>query len=247
MSYIYIIIFIITLFVIVYNIEYTEFYETSIHNRTLSNDGLCVLYSSEYLDSGEKPCSLLERDIISQLPPGYVFLDYSYEIVGGSLSTFHRDVTSSANILGCVNPVYTLILYKCEGELFSFCPASNYTFPFVWSHIVTIFGSPGTSFLFDCDLLHAGTLTICEKRWAIQYKICHIEDIGRLSELYNVHAVKKGEICRDKTWIDYLLRKLSYYFEFPFNYIFYPIMQRKYGGLTGWIQDQIPIQFYNNT
>ena len=75
---------------------------------------------------------------------------------------------------------------------------SNYTFFFVWSDIVTIYGSPGTGFLFDCDLLHAGTLTICEKILAIQYKICHIENIERLSELNGIHVVKRGVYVKMK-------------------------------------------------
>ena len=247
MSFRCILVFFFMILILVYNAEYTEFYETSMKTRDLGIDGFCVLYSPEYTTSSEDPCPKVERDVLACLPAGYKFLDYSYEIHGGSLSTFHRDVTSSSKIIGCLHPTYTLIVYKCEGELLSVCPGSHTSFPFVWSNIVTIFGSQGTTFLFDCDLLHAGTLTICEKRWAIQYKICHIDDYAGLSALLGgIHARKMGEECSEKTWRDYLLRKLSYYFEFPINYGFYPMMQQKYGGALGWIQDQIPVQFYNN-
>jgi len=237
----------IMILVIVYNVEYTEFYETSIQTRDLTKDGFCVLHSPEYMDSDDRPSSAVVQDTLACLPEGYQFLDYSYEIHGGSLSTFHRDVTSSSRILGCRNPTYTLIVYKCEGELLSVCPGSHLTFPFVWSHIVTIYGSPGTTFLFDCDVLHAGTLTICEKRWAMQYKICHIDDYAMLSAtLDGIHTRKLGQECMEKGWRDYLLRKLSYYFEFPINYGFYPLMQRKYDGIMGRIQELIPVDFYNN-
>jgi len=247
MSFRCILVFFFMILILVYNAEYTEFYETSIRTRNLDVDGFCVLYSPEYTTSLEKPCSAVVRDTLACLPDGYTFMDYSYEIRGGSLSTFHRDVTSSSRIMGCRYPTYTLIVYKCEGELLSVCPGSHLTFPFVWSHIVTIFGSLGTAFLFDCDLLHAGTLTICEKRWAMQYKICHIDDyVGLSATLEGIHVRKTGEECREKEWGDYLLRKLSYYFEFPINYGFYPMMQQKYEGILGWIQDRIPVQFYNN-
>ena len=72
-------------------------------------------------------------------------MDYIYKINDGALSTFHRDVTSSKTIY----PVYTLILYKYDGELLSVCPSSNTTYPFVTSRIVNVEGKSGTCFLFD--------------------------------------------------------------------------------------------------
>lgn len=247
MSFRCVLVFFFMILILVYNVEYTESYETAIMTRSIEVDGFCVFHSREYTASMDKPSPTVARDTLANLPEGYKFLDYSYEIRGGSLSTFHRDVTSSAQIMGCKHPTYTLIVYKCEGELLSVCPGSHWTFPFVWSHIVTIYGSAGTAFLFDCDILHAGTLTICEKRWAMQYKICHIDDYAGLSAtLGSIHVVKKAGQCLEKTWWDYFFRKMSYYFEFPINYGFYPLMQRKYEGTLGWIQDCIPVQFYNN-
>ena len=92
------------------------------------------------------PNSDLEQDTLSKLPEGYQFMDYVYIIKNNALSTFHRDVTSSKNTS---HPVYTLILYKSEGELLSVCPGSAKTFPFVWSKIVNINSKKGTAFLFD--------------------------------------------------------------------------------------------------
>ena len=109
--------------------------------RKLKNDGFCVLYRQTI----SQPCIKLQEDVLSKLPTGYVFMDYIYKINDGALSTFHRDVTSSKTIY----PVYTLILYKYDGELLSVCPSSNTTYPFVTSRIVNVEGKSGTCFLFD--------------------------------------------------------------------------------------------------
>jgi hypothetical protein len=88
--------------------------------------------------------------------------------------------------------VYTLILYKNEGELLSLCPRSNQTYPFVWSSIVNVKGKRGTAFLFDCDLLHAGCTNYCKEREVIQYKICHHDDLNKLKHLQGIKKNKSG-------------------------------------------------------
>jgi hypothetical protein len=188
----------------------------------------------------------LHEDILSILPPKYEFIDYVYKISNSALSTFHRDVTSSKNIYSTKHPVYTLILYKYDGELISLCPGSNYTYPLVFSHIVNISGYKGSAFLFDCDLLHAGCPNECNPRVVVQYKICHNDDIPHLKHLQKVFKEKNGK-C-ENTLYKKCLRKLSYYFEFPINYIFYPLLQKRYysQSIMGKIQQLIPISYYNN-
>ena len=156
---------------------------------------------------------------------GYTFVDYVYKIQNVALSTFHRDVTSSKNIYKTAHPVYTLILYKSGGDLLSVCPGSNKSYPFVWSNIVNISGEPGTAFLFDCDLLHAGCTNQCQKRDVIQYKICHVDDLDKLPHLQGVRA-NKTDVC-EITTKGKIMRKLSYLFEFPINYVFYPLMIKR--------------------
>ena len=50
--------------------------------------------------------------VLEQLPEGYKFLNYRYTIEGCTLSTFHRDVTSSQYIFETKHPVYTFITYE---------------------------------------------------------------------------------------------------------------------------------------
>ena len=202
--------------------------------RTLENDGFCTLRDPS------------RRDVLRNLPHGYQFMDYTYRIKNASLSTFHRDVTSSKTIYKTKYPVYTLIVYMYDGKLLSVCPGSDQTNPFTFSRILNVWGPSGTAFLFDCDLLHAGCMNRCKERELIQYKICHTDDLPKLSHLNGINMTKEY-VCK-KSMMNHILRKLSYYFEMPINYFLYPFLSKRYDSDTavGKIQSIIPIQFYNN-
>lgn len=231
--------------ILLYFIEFNENSMISSQTRTLQKDGFCVLIDKEYMNTKDVPCKKLQRDVLSKLPDGYVFIDYIYKIQDTSLSTFHRDVTSSQNIYHTKHPVYTMILYKYDGELLSVCPKSNQQYPFVLSNITNIYGNAGTTFLFNSEILHAGMKNKCKKRGVIQYKLCHIDDIPLLGHLYGVNAYRK-DVCKD-SFYESCIRKLSYYLQLPINTIFYPIMiKRQNNSFIGTIQSYIPITFYNN-
>lgn len=217
----------------------------------METDGICILYNPEYTLSHTLPHTLphtLEQDILRELPEGYMFIDYIYKIQNSALSTFHRDVTSSQYIYKTKYPVYTAILYNYSGELLSFCPGSNKTYPFVWSHITNIRGKAGTVFLFDCDILHAGCDNNCAvKREVLQYKICHKDDLERLDELSKVNVTKTEINCKSTIW-NRIMRKASYFIEMPINTFLYPLMIKRENknNIIGRIQEYIPISFYNN-
>lgn len=179
--------YIFIILILVYNtfflFETNEDYNVSIKQRRLKYDGFTVLYDKNYVNIKKYPSEKLIRDVLDKLPAGYQFLDYVYTIEDAALSVFHRDVTSSKNNYKTRYPVYTLILYKYDGELLSLCPGSDSTYPFVFSKIVNITGVKGTAFLFDSDLLHAGCKNNCKERNVVQYKICHKEDLSKLSHL----------------------------------------------------------------
>ena len=239
----YFIIFIVILFIVYYLFEDNEYFETSIKTRSLENDGFIVLYDTEYNTNTDK----LKKKVLEILPERYSFMDYRYKIKNVALSTFHRDVTSSKNTYNTKHPVYTLILYKYDGDLLSICPSSHKSYPFVWSKIVNIQGKSGTAFLFDCDILHAGCTNDCSYRELIQYKICHDDDKQLLNHLSGVD-INKTEQCV----INYqnkFLRKLSYFFEMPINYIFTPFLLKREdnNSIIGYIQSHIPFTFYNNS
>lgn len=215
----------------------------------LAKDGIRILYNPRYAkETKDMPSTGLQTDILRELPEGYQFMDYIYKIENNSLSTFHRDVTSSKSIFQTKYPVYTVILYKYDGELFSFCPRSNHTYPFVWSLITNVSGKKGTVFLFDSDLLHAGGNPSGVKREVVQYKVCHLEDLERLRELSGVRMDKK-ELSGENSFYNAFLRKASYFFEMPINYFCYPLMIKRQNSdhWIGKIQEMIPISFYNNS
>ena len=239
----------IVLWLLYYNLEHSEYYTVSLQTRSIEKDGFCVLYNPKYINN--TTTSQLEKDTLQKLPEGYSFLDYIYTIKNTTLSTFHRDVTSSQRTYGTKYPVYTLILYKISGELLSLCPSSHMTYPFTTSQIVNISGKSGTAFLFDCDVLHAGCINECKEREAIQYKICHYEDISKLKHLNGIRTTKIENINKCKiNWKQNLVRKASYFFEMPINYLLYPFMIKREDPnttLIGYIQSYIPMDFYNNS
>jgi hypothetical protein len=224
-----------------------EKYEFVSKERTIREDGFCILYDPIYSKNTQDwPCKEMEQDVLNYLPINYAFMDYIYKINNVSLSTFHRDVTSSQYIYNTKHPIYTVILYKYSGELLSLCPRSHSSYPFCWSSIVNLDGENGTVFIFNSEILHAGRINGCKKREVIQYKVCHKEDWDKLGHLHGVR-MEKTELCRPSYW-DCFVRKLSYYFEMPINYLLYPLMiKREHDNtLVGNLQKYIPIQYYNN-
>lgn len=226
-----------------YWFESEETTENSI--RTLEVDGFCCfkinIENREDKDKDERTKTL------ASLPSDYMFLDYEYTIYSAALSTFHRDVTSSQVLYGCDYPVYTLIVYEYDGDLLSICPASERTWPFVWSRIVNLSGPKGTCVLFNSEMLHAGLPNQCRPRFARQYKICHKDDIKKLVHLQGVRATKDTECVDD--FGSRMKRKISYYFAFLVNHVFYPFLMQKWGEDTwmGQMQSWLPDhQFYNN-
>lgn len=228
-----------------YFFEFSESAEGS--NRNLADDGFCC-FSVGKEAFNQKGREENERDeTLKRLPPDYEFLDYDYTIYSAALSTFHRDVTSSQVLYGCVYPVYTLIVYEYGGDLLSVCPASERTWPFVLSRIVNLSGPPGTCVLFNSEILHAGQPNQCRPRLARQYKICNRKDIKKLEHLMGVRAVKDME-CMDDIW-SMAKRKISYYFAFLINHVLYPFLMQKWDADTwmGQAQSLLPDhQFYNN-
>ena len=143
---------IILFYVLYFCVEHNESANFSMDHRTLENDGFLVFMEPDHNNIEKEPSNALKKNTLSKLPSDYEFLDYSYAIKNATLSTFHRDVTSSQSIYNTTHPVYTLILYKYEGCLLSICPGSNFSAPFVYSQIVNISGPAGTCFLFNSEI-----------------------------------------------------------------------------------------------
>jgi hypothetical protein len=164
--------------------------------------------------------------VLEKLPEGYTFLDYRYTIEGCTLSTFHRDVTSSQYIFKTKHPVYTFITYDYDGPALSVCPGSHQTAPFLANRPVII---NSNSVLFNCDVVHAGSLNLDKKsRRAVQYKIAHKDDLEKLKHLNGIDKVKKGDCDkRNNPVLDILYRKLSLTFSYIINHHLTPYLQNR--------------------
>jgi hypothetical protein len=212
--FILIIYFLIIILLFIYQLYETE--DLHKYQRTIKKDGYVVFNENNL------------NNVLNFLPPNYVFLDYIYQIKGCSLSTFHRDVTSSQYIFNTKYPVYTYITYNNNGALLSICPSSHMTTPFSFNPPVIIKGHKGTSILFNCDVIHAGAINdFGNMRHATQYKICHIDDLEKLSHLKNINITKIGNCNNKNKAYEYLLRKISLFFPFLFNHIFTKLLQDK--------------------
>lgn len=188
------------------------------YNPSIENDGFVLL---------DRPT---KREILSHLPDGYQFLDYKYTIEGCTLSTFHRDVTSSQYVFKTKHPVYTFITYEYDGPALSVCPGSHRTAPLLMSRPVTV---NANSVLFNCDVVHAGSLNLEKKsRKAVQYKIAHKDDIEKLKHLSGIDKFKHGDCNkRNNQVLDTLYRKLSLTFSYIINHHMTPYLQNRENNL----------------
>ena len=168
-----------------------------------------------------------DRDqVLQDLPAGYQFLDYRYSITGCSLSTFHRDVTSSPYLFKTKHPVYTLICYGTGGDLLSVVPGSHTSTPFVRGTARIIDSSQAKAVLFHCDVLHAGVISRDPKRQAVQYKLAHREDLQLLADLQGID-VDKNETTSVPLPYEWVSRKLSLLFPYLVNHVFTRYLQRQ--------------------
>ncbi|MBL6746032.1 MAG: hypothetical protein ISP88_08970 [Pseudomonadales bacterium] len=167
-----------------------------------------------------------KQAVLQRLPVGYEFLDYRYSITGCSLSTFHRDVTSSPFLFKTRHPAYTLISYGSEVKLLSVVPGSQASVPFVWGAPRVIDSTQAKAVLFHCDVLHAGVISRDPQRLAVQYKIAHRDDLPLLTELQGID-VDKRETTSIALGYEWLSRKLSLMFPFLINHVFTRYLQRQ--------------------
>jgi hypothetical protein len=221
--------------------------------RSLDEDGYVVI--TTYNNTSKKNHiteSERHQTILQKLPKGYTFLKYKYIIRGCSLSTFHRDVTSSQYIYDTKYPIYTYIEYTIPDNhiepvpLLTVCPKSNTTTPFVYSSPVIIRGTGNMGVLFHCDLLHAGAINQLGKfRYAEQYKIAHVEDIAKLSHLQNIHMEKNGK-CNISPFYEYISRRISWIFAHIANHHFTSYLQTRPDTLVGkFVLSLYGREFYN--
>ena len=187
------------------------------------------------------------KNVLDYLQTDYVFLEYEYVIRGCTLSTFHRDVTSSKYIFNADFPTYTFIKYYNQGPHISFCPGSHKTTPFLFASPLTLFGNSGDGYLFDCDLVHSGALNnYGDSRHAVQYKLVHKSDLYKFSHLQNIRASTTNS-CNINQSYELFQRYFSLLFAFPVNHIFTPLLQNKPSNtISNFVVSLTGKQFYNS-
>ena len=226
---------IIIIIFIIYLIWYLNETEYIKENPTLEEDGFIKLYN------------IKKEYVLSYLPKDYAFIDYKYTIKGCSISTYHRDVTSSQYIYNTKYPVYTYSIYFNKGSQISICPGSHKTVPFNFNKGYIIKGDKYDSYLFNCDLIHAGAINEHgDNRYFEQYKICHKDDLNKLKHLIglNDNIVKK---CDINIIYEIFLRKLSLLFPYITNHVFTKYLQSKQNNIFQKIINIIyKRDFYNS-
>lgn len=174
------------------------------------------------------PRHLSKNEILRHLPEDYLFVDYKYEIHGCSLSTFHRDVTSSQYEFESKYPTYTYICYFKKGKTLSVCPGSHKTVPFLYSNPRIIKSKQNkSSLLFNCDVVHAGYFDKKRDKYrkVVQYKIIHKDDLKLFKSLRGINKITKYNCEKLYNWSDFYLRKLSIFFSYLINHCFTKYLQ----------------------
>ena len=226
---------IIIIIFIIYLIWYLNETEYIKEEPTLEEDGFIKLYN------------IKKEYVLSYLPKDYVFIDYKYTIKGCTLSTFHRDVTSSQYIFNTKYPVYTYIKYYNDGPHISLCPGSHKSVPLNFNKAKIINGKKSDGYLFNCDLIHAGAINDNkDERLVIQYKICHKDDLNKLKHLIGIKKFQKND-CNNNLYYDMILRKLSLLFPYITNHVFTKYLQSKQNNIFQKIINNIyKRDFYNS-
>ena len=219
---------------IIYIIWFLEETNYEKENPSLDEDGFIKLYN------------IKKKHVLSHLPKNYIFIDYKYTIKGCSISTFHRDVTSSQYDYNTKYPVYTYSIYYNKGPQLCVCPRSHKTVPFNFNKAKIINGEKYDSYLFNSDLLHAGAINIHgDKRYFEQYKICHKNDLNKLKHLIGLNDNIEN-VCNLNQNYEIFLRKLSLFFPFISNHIFTPYLQYKHDNILQKIINKFyKRDFYN--
>ena len=227
---------IIIIIFIIYLIWYLNETEYIKEELTLEEDGFIKLYN------------IKKEYVLSYLPKDYIFIDYKYTIKGCTLSTFHRDVTSSQYIFNTKYPVYTYIKYYNDGPHISLCPGSHKIVPFNFNKGYIIKGDKYDSYLFNCDLIHAGAINDNkDERLVIQYKICHKDDLNKLKHLIGINKYQKNDCNNNNLYYDMILRKLSLLFPYITNHVFTKYLQSKQNNIFQKIINSIyKRDFYNS-
>ena len=211
----FIVYIIIVILIIIYQLFETKY--TNKNETNLITDGFKIFDNDDVLEI-----------VKNNLSKDYVIIDYIYIIQGCTISTFHRDVTSSSFIFKTKYPVYTIISYYNDGPLLTLCPESHTTTPFLFQPPVIIYGSPKTTILFNCDIVHAGAINnFGNNRLAIQRKVCHKDDLMTLKHLIGIKKTSIGKCNNNSNNYIYALRKFSLFFSLLINHLFTSFLQNK--------------------
>jgi hypothetical protein len=228
--------------IVVLLVIYIVFYSTrgTIESNEITNG--FYTWSVPFRDdmSTQDKLAVIRQEMTRMLSSDYITLDYIYYIQGCSLSTFHRDVTSSQHSYNTKYPTYTVVVYEYDGNFLSLCPNSEKEYPITWSRPVDISGKKYTAIIFNADILHAGQInTIGRDRKVIQFKVVHKDDYDKLKHLNGVQVDKIGD-CNNSSF-ESLFREFSYHTSFIWNTI-----SKKSDGLGSTLQQLVPLTFYNN-
>lgn len=177
----------------------------------------------------------------------YILVDYSYIINNSSISTYHRDYTSSKQYNNLNFTSYTMILYLDNTNL-NIIPDSHLEkFPiYLIDNSRQIKFNPGEAIIFDADLLHSGEISKTnEQRRCIQFKIVHKDDIENVKHLINYHNVNENK-NNNNYYLKLLYNNISRMIPFVSD-IFNKQISNSFHSHKTKIQEFISYLFYSST
>ena len=186
------------------------------------------------------------KQILKNLPDGYIFLDYKGYYTSEEIGYFKREYKISRSIFAPKYPTYVLLKFLYKGPHLSVCFGSHLLKPFLCSQANWIYGDSGSQYLLNSDLVYSNYFTSNKKNFSKQnpnkenlffsrntndnnlkyqkYYIVHKKDKDKFKMIDGIEELKIDTDWNKKNYfVNFLRRKLSLGFFFIndiyFNFI----------------------------
>lgn len=192
-----------------------------------------------------------KKQILKNLPDGYIFLDYKAYYNNGETGYFKREYKISRSVFASKYPTYVLLKFLYKGPHLSVCFGSHLLKPFLCSQANWIYGDSGSQYLLNSDLVYSNYFISNKKNFLKQnlnqenlffsenmnnnnlkyqkYYIVHKKDKDKFKMIDGIEELEINIDWNKKNYfVNFLGRKLSLGFFFIIDIYFNSIKPNLY-------------------